>query len=522
MNEVLKHIAELSPESLDLLMKRLQEKVEDSRVPVLRRGPIDGPQPLSFPQELPWFLEQLKPGNHAYNVPTGIRFDGPLDVSGLEHSLNEITRRHAVLRTVVEVSGGEPLQIVRPHRPQPLPVLTIARSDGDDELRTLIDDEVLKPFDLASGPLFRAVLFQVDASHHILLLVMHHIVFDGWSMGVFLDEMVALYQAFVIKEPASMEELPLQYSDFARWQREWLQGQRLEFLLSYWQQKLQGMPSLLELPADYARPPVQSLRGAAVSFALSAELAGNLKHLSALQGVTLFMTLLAAFKVLIFRYTGQNDLVLGTPVANRTHVELEKLIGFFVNTLALRTEITGDLSFIDLLQQVRDVTLDAYAHQELPFEKLVDVLEVQRTLSHPPLIQVVFGLHNVPLPAIDLEGLTISEVAIDCKTTKYDLTLSMFHDGQGLRGLLEYNTDLFAAETATRFAEHFVNLLESVVSDPLQPVSRIEILSERERRHLLKSPIEQQPHVWERQALHQIFAHNARRRPNAVAVSCGE
>ena len=351
--------------------------------------------PLSFAQQRLWFLDQYEPNSSVYNIPSALRLKGSLDIAALEQSLNEIVRRHESLRTTFAAVDGEPLQLIAPALRMSVPITDLTHhsaSDREHEAQRLATEQAREPFDLSQGPLLRVLLLCLGQDDHVLVLSMHHIVSDGWSRGVFYHELSMLYQAYTQGNPSPLSELPIQYADFAVWQRQWLQGEVLEDQLSYWKKQLAGAPALLQLPTDRPRPAVQSYRGAVQSIELSQELTQGLQALSARQGVTLFMTLLAVFQTLLYRYTGQNDIVVGSPIANRNRAEIEGLIGFFVNTLVLRTDLSGNPTFKELLTRVRETALGAYTHQDLPFEKLVEELHPQRSLSRSPLVQVLFNL----------------------------------------------------------------------------------------------------------------------------------
>ncbi|MFL6335719.1 MAG: condensation domain-containing protein, partial [Pyrinomonadaceae bacterium] len=378
MTELNERVAALSPEKRALLERRLQAKRSSGppdRIP--RREPGDYPLPLSFAQQRLWFLEQLEPGHSFYNLPLPLRLMAPVSVPLLEKCLNEIVSRHESLRTTFDRREGRPVQVVAPVAPLSLSVIDLRDVPADEREAEAVRRVILEsntPFDLACGPLLRATLMQLGASDYLLLLSMHHIVSDGWSMGVLYRELSALYVAYSAGRRSPLAELPVQYPDFALWQRERLSGGVLEPLLSYWKERLAGMPAVLELPTDHVRPPVQVFNGASYSLTLPASLTERVKAVARQAEATLFMTLLAAFKALLSRYSGEEDVTVGTPVAGRTRVELEPLIGFFVNTLVLRTDVSGDPSFRELVGRVREVTLGAYAHQEVPFERLVEEL----------------------------------------------------------------------------------------------------------------------------------------------------
>ena len=363
---------------------------------------------------------------------------------------------------------GEPVQVIASVRIA-LDVVDLRdrlEAEREDEARRLIREEAGRPFDLAQGPLFRNKLLRLGEDDHILLLAMHHIVSDGWSMGVLYQELTVLYRSFVKGEPSPLAELPIQYADFAAWQREWLQGEVLDTQLSYWKKQLAGIPEVLNLPTDQPRPAVQSYKGARKSIQLSRELSEGLKALSRKQGVTLFMTLLAAFQTLLYRYTGQKDIVVGSPIANRNRAEIEGLIGFFVNTLVLRSNFDDKPTFKELLAKVKETTLGAYAHQDLPFEKLVEVLQPKRYASHRSLIQVAFAYQNMPRQPLTLPELTVSRLQTPLEIAKLDLTLFIWEAKEELAGSLDYATDLFDDATIGRVQEDFKTLLEAVVADP--------------------------------------------------------
>jgi amino acid adenylation domain-containing protein len=486
-------------------------------------GPVErgGELPLSFAQQRLWFLDQLEPGSSAYHIPIALRFEGQLDVAALGRSIEEVVRRHESLRTTFRFQAGGPVQVVRPAGAVELPVTDLSHlpAEGREaEARRLAIEEARKTFDLTRGPLVRAGLLRLAAEEHVALLTMHHIVSDGWSMGVLVKEVAALYEAFAAGQESPLPELPIQYPDYAAWQREWLQGEALEEQLSYWREKLAGAPPVLELPTDRPRPAVQTFRGAREQFTLPATLAAELAELSRGEGVTLFMTLLAAWQALLSRYARQQDVVVGTPVAGRSRPELEPLIGFFVNTLALRTDLSGNPTFRELLGRVREVCLGAYAHQEVPFEKLVEELQPQRNLSHAPLFQVMLVLQNQPQEAVELPGLRISAVRGENLTAKFDLTLILEERAGELAGVLEYNSDLFDAGTAARMAAQFRTLLDGVAADPDRRLARVSLLDEAEEREQLRAWNETAAEFPADFCLHQLFEAQAARTPDALAV----
>jgi amino acid adenylation domain-containing protein len=455
--------------------------------PALRPAGREGELPLSFAQQRLWFIDQLEPGLSAYNVPLAICLTGPLDVAALEQSLNEIIRRHEALRTTFPALNGQPRQLIAPARTLALLVIdlqSLPATERDGVAQRLIAEEAHTPFELAHGPLLRVVLLRSDAEGHVLLLTMHHIISDDWSVGVLFEELGSLYAAFSHGKPSPLLELPFQYADYAVWQRQWLQGEALECQLTHWKKALEGAPAVLELPTGRPRPPVQDFRGSSHPQVLARPLTAALTALGHQEGSTLFMTLLAAFQILLHRWTGQNDFVVGTDVANRNQVEIEGLIGFFVNHLVLRADLSGNPSFRQFLRRVREAAVEAYAHQDLPFDKLVGALKPGRTLSHTPLFQVLFVFQNAPIRAPEMPGLQVRLLERDHATSKFDLALFMSEAERSLVASWVYRTDLFDADTIARTADHFETLLANIVSNPGARLSALEILSaaQKERR----------------------------------------
>jgi amino acid adenylation domain-containing protein len=441
----------------------------------------DGELPLSFAQQRLWLMDQVEPGNPSYNLGAALRLKGPLDVAAFEASLNEIIRRHEILRTTFPSVEGRPLQVIADAVPLDLSVIDLGAfgDEREQHLRQLAEAEAQTPFDLALGPLLRVRLLRLNAEDHALLLTVHHIVGDGWSVGVLMREFKVLYEAYWTGQESPLPELGIQYIDFAHWQRDWLQGEVLERQLTYWKEQLAGAPPLLELPADHPRPAVQSFRGAREKIAISREVLGKLKQLSREEGVTLFMTLLAAFKTLLWRYSRQDDIVVGTPIANRTTAEVEGLIGFFVNTLVLRTSLRGEPSFRELLGRVREVSLAAYTHQDLPFEKLVEELQIERSLGHNALFQVWFVLQNAPAEDLELTGLVLEQLEFEKEWVRHDLRLDMLESSEGLTGSFEYRTDLFDSHTIKQMARNFETLLDHFATEPEMKIDRLaELLAE--------------------------------------------
>ncbi|MGH7579405.1 MAG: condensation domain-containing protein, partial [Gemmatimonadales bacterium] len=390
--------------------------------------------PTSFAQRRLWFVHQLEPDSASYNVTTALWLSGNLDVSALQRSLATIVERHEALRTTFRLADGDPVQVVAPNLELELPVTdrsAVPVDDREADVRRLIQEEVRRPFDLERGPLLRARLIRLAPDEHALILIVHHIVFDGWSTGVLSRELSECYRALATGEAPQLPELSIQYTDYAVWQREWLAGESGELQVAYWRGQLAGAPAVLELPTDFPRPRAQSYRGDTEKRLLSRALLESLKALSQQEGATLFMTLLAGFQLLLSRYTGQEDIVVGSPIANRTRIELEHLVGFFVNSLALRTDLSGDPSFRELLRRVRGVALGAYAHQDLPFERVVEELHPERIGDRNPLFQVMFALQNAPRGRLTLPGITLRSVPRKTATSKFDLTLHMHQVAPG-------------------------------------------------------------------------------------------
>ncbi len=478
--------------------------------------------PLSFAQQRLWFLEQLEPGNVAYNIPLAVRLRGRLDVNALRASLQEIVRRHEALRTRFTRVGDQPAQVITPELSLAVTVddlRDLPEAEREPEARRRVLADAQQPFDLTRAPLLRVRLLRLDDEDHVLLLTVHHIVFDGWSSAVFSRELIALYEAYSNGQPSPLQELDFQYADYALWQRNWLQGEAIERQLAYWRRQLAGSSGILELPADRVRPAVQSFRGSYLSLELGLPLTDALHALSQRSGASLFMTLLAAFQTLLHRYSRQDDLNVGTPIAGRNRSELEGLIGLFVNTLVLRADLSGDPTFRELLGRTREAALGAYAHQDVPFEKLVDTLQLPRDQSRNPLFQVMFVLQNIPWDGARTAGVEAKPFEFDVGTAKFDLTLAMQEGPTGLKAWWEYNVDLFDATTIERMAAHFRTLLEGIVADPDRPLSALPVLTASERRQLLAWGEIQAEHPTPL-CLHERFAARAAETPDAVAITC--
>ena len=512
----------LSPEKRALLARRLSEKkAAAEKKSRLARGAESEFYPLSFAQQRLWFLDELEPDTSLYNIPVAVRLRGRLNPAALEESLNEIVRRHHVLRARFAAIDGKPVQIIEPAQRIHLQIRQVEKLSADDErdaIRRLVAADAWKPFDLKRDPLVRATLIRLGRQDHVLIFCLHHIVSDGWSIGVLMEEVAVLYHAFSNHHPSPLEELPVQYTDFAVWQSEWLNGDLLEQELTYWKRQLAGAAPVLELPADRPRPPVPSYSGALQSLRLSRRLLQDLETLARQQGVTLFMLLLAAFKVLLFRYTRQPEIIVGTAVAGRTQKEVAGLIGLFVNTLVLRTGLSSDASFLQVLERVRDISLRAFAHQSVPFEKLVDELQPVRNLNYTPVFQVMFVLQDTPRSALSLTDLTLTQIGTPAPTAKFDLTLTMERDEQGLIAAISYKTALFDAATIIRMLGHLQVLFEGVVHNPESRVSELPLLTKAEWQQTVEQENNEVLDVSLDQCIHELIAQQAARSPEATAV----
>ncbi|HEX5835671.1 MAG TPA: amino acid adenylation domain-containing protein, partial [Pyrinomonadaceae bacterium] len=494
---------------------------EGMRTLPIERVSRDYPPALSFAQQRLWFLDQLQPGRADYNIPVAVRLTGPLNVAVLEKALNSVVQRHEVLRTTFAVVDGQPVQQIHPHQPWQLPVTNLgnpAPVEREDAVKKLVEEEAQRPFNLTSGPLLRAQLLPLDPDDHVLMLTMHHCVSDGWSLRVLVKEVAALYEAIASGAAPPLEDLPIQYADYAVWQREWLKADVLDEQLAYWKQQLSDAPPFLELPADRPRPAIQTHRGAVATFTLNADLTKGLKELSRREEVTLFMTLMAGWQTLLHRYSGQQDIVVGIPVAGRNHPDLEALIGFFVNTLVVRANLGGEPAFRELLRRVKEVALAAYAHQDVPFEKLVEELQPERNMSYSPLFQVTISLQNDAEAEWTLPGLKLSSLPRETVSAKFDLSLTMIETQAEIECLLEYNADLFDAVRIERMLVHFENLLQSAVENPDQPISTMRLLTEQERQLLLVEWNDTAVDYAQSVRLHHLFEQQVERTPEAVAL----
>jgi alpha-ketoglutarate-dependent taurine dioxygenase len=479
---IVEEIKKLSPERRALLERLLKREAPQSTraiiVPRLRKS---NQLPVSFAQQRLWFLDQLQPSNHAFNIPVALRVSGSLQIKVLQQCLTEIVRRHEVLRTTFTLVGDQPMQVINP--PSELALVVEDLRGLTDEVREaevlrLSTAETHQPFDLASGPLLRARVLRTGEQEHVVLFTMHHIVADAWSSNVLVKEVIALYGAYSEGNTSPLPELPVQYADFALWQRELLEGETLDSLLGYWKKQLHGVAQL-NLPADRPRPATTSYRGASQDVFIDEAVTGSLKNLCQQEGVTLFMTLLAAFQTLLYLYTKQTDIVVGTDIANRTREEAERLIGFFVNMLALRTDLSGNPTFRELLKRVQRVALDAYAHQDLPFEKLVAALNLERDLNRFPVFQAVLVLQNAPVGTLEISGLEMRPVPVENRSVKFDLIMFLMERQGQLIGRLDYSTDLFDERTMSGFVKNFKTTLERIVAEPDVHIDMLKTITEQ-------------------------------------------
>jgi amino acid adenylation domain-containing protein len=491
-------------------------------IPVSR----DEDLPLSFAQQRLWFLHQLSPDSTAYNLLEALRLEGALNLVALEQSLTELIRRHEILRTTFPMVDGKPVQRIAPPSTvtwQIEDLQGLSTEEQTAQFRQMAIAAALKPFDLAGEPLVQFTLLKLSPYSYILLLKMHHIIYDGWSLSIFFGELSQLYEAFTQGLPSPLAELPIQYADFAVWQRQWLTGEVLDRQLNYWREQLAGLTPILELSTDYPRPPVQTFQGGVECFQLDRHLTQRLKQLSQESDATLFMTLLAAFLVLISRYSGQLDLVVGSPIANRNSKSVEPLMGFFANTLAFRGNLSGNPSFREFHEQVRQTTLSAYAHQDLPFEMLVEKLQLDRDLSRNPLVQVLFSLQNTPQSSSNLSGLIIENMPLPLDVrARFDLEVNYWEIPGGLEGVWCYNSDLFDATTITRIGEHFQTLLQAIVANQEMRISELPLLSPAQRHQLLVEWNDTQVDYPHDLCIHELFAEQVERNPDAVAVAFEE
>jgi amino acid adenylation domain-containing protein len=525
MSDVLDRVGRLSPAKQKLLQQKLLER-STSKVPPIAPSPLRGTSdrfPCSFSQQRLWFLHEMDPESPAYNVPSALRLLGPLDRGALARALTEVVRRHEVLRSTFAAGEEGPLQVVSTPAPVALPEIDLGGLRGEAltaELDRRLGEEARRPFDLALGPVLRAALLRLGEEDHVLLVSLHHIVSDDWSRSLLIRELAELYRAFRGGRRSPLPDLPVQYADFADWQRRWLQGEVLAAQIEHWRRRLAGAPPLLSLPADRPRPAVLSPRGESRPFFFPADLSRRLEELSRGEGTTLFATLLTAFQTLLCRCSDQEDVCVGTPVAGRRHRETEDLIGFFVNTLVMRSDLAGDPVFRDALRGAGEAWLDDQANQDLPFEKLIDELRIERTLAHTPLFQVMLALQNTPRAAAPLEDLALVPVETSTRSSKFDLTLVLSAGEAGLEGTLEYSTDLFDVATADRLLGHFGCLLAGVAADPDRRIWSLPLLTPEERHALIAGRNSGAARAAVETTLDRLFAAQVARAPEAVAVVC--
>lgn len=529
MTDTTRRLAELSPEKREKLYQMLAQNAQRKReqasagpelVPLPRESAA---LPLSFAQQRLWFLDQLAPASPLYNIPYAVRFGGPLSTPVLVRCLNEIVRRHDVLRTTFTPTEQGALQVIAPEltlAPVHVDLEPLPAGQRATELAGLILRECRRPFDLSKGPLIQVTLFRLQEHEHVMLVMMHHSISDGWSRGIFMRELALLYAACCQGQPSPLPDLPVQYADFASWQRAWLEGEVLTRQLAYWREQLRGMPATLDLPTDHPVTIEQSFQGATRWLHLSPQLTAALRELSRHESVTLFMTLLAALNILLARTTGRTDIVVGTDVANRTRREVESLIGFFVNQLVIRTDLSGHPTFRQVLQRVRDAALGAYANQDLPFEKLVEALQPERDPRYHPLFQVSFVLQNVPTSQQAFPGLSVEPVDIESGIAKLLLDFSVEEESNGgLAISLRYRSDLFEAETIERMLQHYQALLVAGVADPQRPVATLPMVTEQERHQLLLAwNATEDPARLQASCFHQLFEAQVERTPQTLAV----
>jgi len=512
-----KHLSNLSPAKKALLEKWKGGKFKTDTIP---KRQISNNIPLSFSQKRLWFIDQLYHGSSFYNIPIAFHIKGQLNITALGQSLNAILKRHEIWRTTFKLINGEPVQEIAPDLTWDLPIINLehlSNENWESEVKQLAAKEVTKPFNLAKGLLVRATLLHLNEEEHVLLVTMHHIITDGWSCGVFLRELSTLYAAFSTNQPSPLPELPIQYADFAIWQRDRIQGEFLASKLKYWKQQLSGELPVLQLPADRPRPSVTTFAGAKQYFTFSTTLTNALKQLSKREDATLFMSLLAAFNILLYRYTHQEDILIGSPIANRNRAELEGMLGLFVNTLVLRNNLSGNPTFRELLHRVRQVTLDAYAHQDLPFEMLVEELQPERNLSQNPLYEVMFVLQNTPKNVQEVSGLTLRTLDFDSGTSQLDIFLSMFESQEGLTGCLEYNTDIFDAATISQFINNYQTLLENILANPEQRICELSLLTPGEKEQLLFN-FNKTSAEYKNLSLNQLFEQQVELTPDSIAL----
>ncbi|HEX3143829.1 MAG TPA: condensation domain-containing protein, partial [Pyrinomonadaceae bacterium] len=506
---------------LELQLMKKQQRNEKPRQTITARNLKSAP--LSYNQQGLWVLNQLMPGESVYHSTSAARLHGPLDVPALKKALQAIVARHDGLRTIFQIVDGEPQQLIQDIALD-VPLIDLATMDEahrETEALNILRHEARRPFDLSTGPLIRSVIVRMRDDEHILLVALHHIVTDGWSFGILHRELSSFYEAFAAGRPSPFADLPIQYSDFAMWQRQWFEGEVYESQLAFWKKQFATMPAPLELPADHSRPGAQAhraFRGDRQTITLPADLTRRIRSLCQKENVTLFMVLMAAYQILLHRYTGEEDIVVGTPIAGRRLPEVEDLIGLFINTLAIRAQVSGDSTVREFLNQVKQVALGAYSHQDLPFERLVKELQPERTLAQNPLFQVMFVLQSEEVQPLNLSGVTAEHFRIDHVMANFDLTLEITDDGDQLVCLFESNADLFERDTIARMMTHFKNVLEGITADPEQKISDVPLLSEDERRQLLVEWNDTKTEYPSTRSIQELFEEQAALTPEAAAL----
>jgi len=490
-------------------------------LPKIKRADRGAGVPLSAAQRRLWFIDQMEDGKAAYHIPTAIRLEGALHPETLQRTLDTLLERHEVLRTVFQTVDDQPLQVVTEPGRFALQIIDLHDQAGEELASTVsrqIMEEARFPFDLSVGPLIRGRLLHLSQQEHVLAITMHHIVSDGWSKGILIRELGAVYGAYREGRANPLSPLPIQYADYALWQRQWLQGEVLSEQLEYWKQHLSGAPALLELPTDRPRPAVQSYRGASVPIVLDRELSRQIGVLARRHDATVFMTLYAGLAILLSRLSGQPDIVVGTPVANRQHLEIEGLIGFFANTLALRVRLEDALTISEVLERVKALTLQGYAHQDVSFEQVVEALQPPRTLRHGPIFQVMLALQNTPQSELKLPGLVLQPQGTSLNTEKFDLTLSLYEAEEEIRGSLGYASDLFDRVTIERWVQHYQAVLTAMVQDERQPMGAVSLLDEWARRQVLKEFNATAVPYRQDRLVHELFEEQVERTPEAIAL----
>ncbi|HTC92174.1 MAG TPA: condensation domain-containing protein, partial [Terriglobales bacterium] len=517
------NIAELADEKQKLVSFLLEEDDFELDNRISRRG-LRSEAPLSFAQQRLWFLDQMTPGLAAYNVVNVGRFRGLLDVNALQKALSEIYARHESLRTTFKNVEGSPVQVISEQTQLSFLVEDLSVLSADEResaaLR-IVCQASQEPFDLERGPLFRVRLLRLGPENHILSVVTHHIVSDGWSLGIFLHELAPLYEAYSEGKPSPLPELPIQFADYAQWQREYLQGPILEKQLSYWREHLGKDLPTLELLTDHPRPSIQTFNGSFTRFHIAEDLTRQIREFCQREKITTYILFMAVYNILLSRYTGQHDILVGSPIAGRNRPETEKLIGLFINTLVLRTRLEGYPSFREVLRRVREASLASYDHQDVPFEKIVEELQPSRDLSRSPVFQAMLILQAPAAPA-GFKGIEVTPVDLELTTTKFDLTLFLCEFSEVIEGFVEYNTDLFEGRTMERMLEHFQNLLKAGLQDPEQAIATLPLLSAEERRQVVEEWNRTGMEYDEQASIPDLVGEQALRRPQAVAVRCGE